>query len=392
MRRISLGFLVLVIALITSVLPAQAAAPHVRVVGGSPVAITEMPWIVYLEATVSKSNAWSCGGTIVGARYILTAAHCVVDNGIAIPANTLTGVAGRGDLSIDDGTPFTVARIAVNPQYARQSGKEGGPYDSALIETTTDLPGPALALATTADAPYYAAGATARIAGWGLTSNGGTTTDVLMQATLPIVSDQECADSDQVTLSEATKMVCAGLPAGGIDTCQGDSGGPLTVVAGAETPDPADDRILLAGIVSWGYECGAANRPGLYTRVATLTGWITPLLAGDAVAWAQSSDQSPPNVTVRNARQVPGAKVKLRYRVTGETGKTREAITIRRTKGGTVLRRFSTVSAVNRAGVDNLVQWRVPRGFAYGKYVWCITSKDSVGNVSTLTCATLTVG
>ena len=292
----------------------------------------------------------------------------------------------------EDGTPFTVARIAVNPQYARQSGSEGGPYDSALIETTTDLPGPVLALATTADARYYAAGAIARVAGWGLTSTAGDGTDVLMQATLPIVGDQECAESDQLTLAEVRKMVCAGYREGGIDSCQGDSGGPLTVVAGADTPDPADDRTLLVGIVSWGYECGAVNRPGLYTRVATLTGWITPLLAGDAVAWAQSSDQSPPTVKMRNARQVPGAKVKLRYRVTGETGKTRETITIRRTKGGTVLRRVSTVAAVNPAGVDSLVRWPVPRGFAYGKYVWCITSKDSIGNVSTLTCATLTVG
>ena len=274
--------------------------------------------------------------------------------------------------------------IAVNPAYNRTRGSDGGPGDAALLWTSVDLPYPALPLATTADAPFYAAGVIARIAGWGLTSSAGASTDVLMTATVPIVSDAECASSDQVSMVEAQAMVCAGFAAGGIDSCQGDSGGPLTVLNAAGTT-------ILAGVVSWGYECAAAGRPGLYTRAATLTTWITPLLAGDQAAWNASSDQVPPRVRMTRARMDGRSYVKFAYRILGETGPTRETITIRRSRGGTVLKRLSTKAAINAPGKQSIVSWRVPNALPYGAYVWCLTSKDVSGNTSALQCAPFTI-
>jgi secreted trypsin-like serine protease len=51
-----------------------------------------------------------------------------------------------------------------------------------------------------------------------------------------------------------------------IDTCQGDSGGPLMAFV--------DDRWVLAGITSFGYECAQPGYPGVYTRVSAFISFI----------------------------------------------------------------------------------------------------------------------
>lgn len=47
-----------------------------------------------------------------------------------------------------------------------------------------------------------------------------------------------------------------------------DSGGPLVMY------DAQNKNALLVGVVSWGYECGKPNLPGVYSRVSMAREWI----------------------------------------------------------------------------------------------------------------------
>jgi len=99
----------------------------------------------------------------------------------------------------------------------------------------------------------------------------------LLEATVPLVSDAACAFLGIDAATEA----CAGGT--GTDSCYGDSGGPLTIIGADGTPK-------LAGVVSWGEECGG-TAPGVYADVPGLAGFINQAANG-AVAPA-TPDQPP---------------------------------------------------------------------------------------------------
>ncbi|HEY8371467.1 MAG TPA: serine protease [Pseudonocardiaceae bacterium] len=215
-----------------------------RIVGGSRVAIEDHPWVVYL---MNPGGLQYCGGTIAAPTKIVTAAHCVAER----EPGSVRVVAGREDKNSRDGVVARVRNIWVHPKY--QSASQG--EDIAVLTLDRRLPYPSLPLADEEDTRLYTAGTVARVYGWGNTSEGGVSSRYLLGATVPLVSDRDCAMSYREY--DRTAMVCAGYPEGGIDACQGDSGGPL-VVAGK-----------LVGVVSTGDGCARPRKPGIYTRVAT---------------------------------------------------------------------------------------------------------------------------
>ncbi|MEJ2856302.1 MULTISPECIES: S1 family peptidase [unclassified Saccharothrix] len=233
-----LGVLVAVLA----VLFGGSAAADPRVVGGERVRIADHPWVVYIA---DASGNQFCGGTIVGPRKVVTAAHCVSGR----PTRNTRVVTGREDKQSSAGKVVRVAKIWVHPDYVSADQGE----DVAVLTLRDAVTAQPADLATAG--PLYAPGTAAFGLGWGRTGEQAPASRYLMGVTLPVVSDDDCKNAYLQYDKEA--MVCAGYDEGGKDTCQGDSGGPL-VVGGT-----------LIGVTSWGEGCARAGKYGIYTRIAT---------------------------------------------------------------------------------------------------------------------------
>ncbi|PDW03707.1 trypsin-like serine protease [Candidatus Viridilinea mediisalina] len=238
-----------------------------RIVGGQNAQPGAWPWQVMVLPA-----GYLCGGSLIRADWVLTAAHCV-DPNEGISANNMRVIAGEHNRSVTEGNEqsLNVAQIIIHPNYNRRNFDN----DIALLR----LAQPATLNTHVQPIPYarspqhdalVEAGELVWVTGWGTTSYGGHTASILQEVRLPIVSLRACRSLLGSGITD--NMLCAGYSQGGFDSCQGDSGGPL--VAG--TPG----NYVLSGVVSWGRECALPNNPGVYARVSRYAGWIDQHVGG----------------------------------------------------------------------------------------------------------------
>ncbi|KAJ4352180.1 uncharacterized protein N0V89_007527 [Didymosphaeria variabile] len=222
----------------------------VQIVGGSAATAGQFPYIV----SVQVSGSHYCGGSLLNADTVITAAHCATRSASSytIRAGTLTWASG--------GVTSKVSQVIVNPSYS------GNNNDIAILKLSTSIPTSSTIsyVSLPASGSDPAAGSSSTVAGWGTTTSGGSSIPAsLRYVTVPIVARATC-QSEYGTSSITTNMVCAAEAAGGKDSCQGDSGGPL-VATGTKT---------LIGVVSFGNGCALRGYAGVYTRVATQLSFI----------------------------------------------------------------------------------------------------------------------
>lgn len=256
-----------------------------RILNGTAGFTSSYSWIANVSVeTTDGSGSGSCGGALISSSWILTAAHCFLnDDGDAVDttaASRTTIILNSDDVYnqypdvISQDAKQVVVHPSYNPDYA--TSDNANDYDIALVELPSPVSLAPVSLMS-ASSPAVADGTQTIVMGWGSTAVDAANqainpSDTLLQAQQKIVSQSECESvyGDDITAN----MICAGaLTAGSTtDTCTGDSGGPMVV--------PTPSGFVQVGIVSFGGTsggpvCGDPDAPGVYARVSALNSFIS---------------------------------------------------------------------------------------------------------------------
>jgi secreted trypsin-like serine protease len=233
-----------------------------KIVGGRPAPPNKYPWMAALFfRDCSPSVCQFCGGALVRKNWVLTAAHCAAAVGDNTPIDVFLGatqLSGQGER-------IRVAELIVHEEF------DPGTLDNdlALLRLESNSSQPTVKIVEPGDPEDLTSpGKRATVIGWGATSEGGVSSQVLLEVDVPIVSNAEANAAYNPLGSTVTEnMIAAGLPQGGKDACQGDSGGPFLVKS------PQD--FTLAGATSWGIGCARPGLPGIYTRLSRYGDWLS---------------------------------------------------------------------------------------------------------------------
>ncbi|CAK1550807.1 unnamed protein product [Leptosia nina] len=226
-----------------------------RIVGGSEAVDGEFPHQVSLRQKYSKGWHHFCGGSILSARWILSAAHCTE----RFTKDQIRVVVGTNSLN-SGGDLYEVEKIIRHEKYNNTSFAN----DVEVIKVKKDIKFGAKVKAISLPTSNTGGDVQLVTSGWGYIDIYHSQPNKLQKLTVKSLSVKKCQESELRIyryINPITENQICTFKKARMGICQGDSGGPLT------------ENKILVGITSWNIPC-AQGRPDVFTRVFSYVDWI----------------------------------------------------------------------------------------------------------------------
>ncbi|KAK4872346.1 hypothetical protein RN001_014375 [Aquatica leii] len=219
-----------------------------KIIGGGFATEGEFPY----QISFRINGKHGCGGSILNANTVLTAAHCIITT-----PESMQVVTGTNLIS-ENGDVYDVRSFTKHENYDANKFIN----DIALLHISSNIKYSDLVQPIAVGIDEIGVNVECVLSGWGLTSYPGSVSTFLRYIRLKTISNKVCAEKHASSKYPITDDEICTYTRKGEGFCQGDSGGPLVF------------NQQQIGIVSWGKAC-AIGFPDVFTRVSAYYDWIT---------------------------------------------------------------------------------------------------------------------